>query len=294
MASLDMDKPDLRKLRISEQESIRVRVLKAVDEGMRKKDVMSTFGVSDAVIYKWLAVRDNRKENWNKQEKRGRPSKISLTEKQEKQVKKMIIENCPDDLNLRFTLWSRAAVGELLRVHFGIVVSSWTIGRYMHTWGLTPPKPIYKSTKKKSSEVKRWLKKDYPAIQKRAIIETVEIHWGDEMRMRSHKLDGVTSPIKGAPPVANKVASRSRLIMISSLTNRGKLHFMLFKGEFTVAVFIGFMSRLISCSPRKVFVIVDGNYVHGYIGIKEWLSEHSDRLELFLLPGYTYSIKPQD
>ncbi len=78
-----MDKPDLRKLRISQQESVRVKVLKAVDDGMRKKDVMSTFGVSDAVIYKWLAVREKRKEDWSKQEKRGRPSQISLTTKQE-------------------------------------------------------------------------------------------------------------------------------------------------------------------------------------------------------------------
>jgi len=289
-----MDKPDLRKLRISEQETIRVKVLKAVDEGMRKKDVMSTFGVSDAVIYKWLAVRDNRKENWSKQEKRGRPSQISLTVKQEKQVKKMIIENCPDDLNLRFNLWSRAAVGELLRVHFGLIVSTWTIGRYMQNWGLTPPKPIYKGIEKKSSEVKRWLKKDYPVIQKRAINETVEIHWGEEMGMRSHNLAAVILPIKGEPTVVSKTKMRYRLNMISSLTNRGKLKFMLFKGEFTVAVFIEFMSRLISDSPRKVFLIVDGNYIHGYRGVKEWLGEHSDRIELFLLPGYTYYLKPQD
>ncbi len=289
-----MDKPDLRKLRISQQESVRVKVLKAVDDGMRKKDVMSTFGVSDAVIYKWLAVREKRKEDWSKQEKRGRPSQISLTTKQEKQVKKMIIEKCPDDLNLPFTLWSRAAVGELLQVYFGIVASPWTIGRYLKTWRLAPPDPIYKRTEKKSGELKKWLKKDYPVIQKRALKETVEIHWGDEMGMKSHNLAARTLPVKGEPAVVSKTMMKYRLNMISSLTNRGKLQFRLFNGEFTDAVFIDFMSRLISGSPRKVFLIVDGHQIHSNRRVKEWLSEHANRIELFLLPGYTFYIKPQN
>ncbi len=289
-----MDKPDLRKLRISQQESVRVKVLKAVDDGMRKKDVMSTFGVSDAVIYKWLAVREKRKEDWSKQEKRGRPSQISLTTKQEKQVKKMIIEKCPDDLNLPFTLWSRAAVGELLQVYFGIVVSHWTIGRYLNTWRLVPPDPICKNTQKKSVELKKWLNKDYPVIQKRALKETVEIHWGDEMGMKSHNLAARTLPVKGESAVVSKTMMRYRLNMISSLTNRGKLQFKLFNGEFTDAIFIDFMSRLIRGSPRKVFLIVDGHQIHLNRSVKEWLSGHSNRIELFLLPGCTFYIKPQN
>lgn len=74
-----MEKQDLRKLSIPAQEVIRVKVLKALDKGMRISDAIRIFGVSDAVIYKWLKVRRTRKKNWFKQEKRGRPSQIKLT-----------------------------------------------------------------------------------------------------------------------------------------------------------------------------------------------------------------------
>ena len=57
-----MEKKDLRKLSIPVQEAIRVKVMEALDNGMRKKDAMSIFGVSDTVIYKWLEVRGTRKK----------------------------------------------------------------------------------------------------------------------------------------------------------------------------------------------------------------------------------------
>lgn len=289
-----MKKHDLRKLSISAQEAIRVKVLEALDNGMRKKDAMSTFGVSDAVIYKWLEVRGTRKKNWFKQEKRGRPSQISLTKEQEKQTKKMIIDKCPDQLKLPFALWTRAAVGDLLRDQFGVDVSVWTIGRYLHKWGFTPQKPIYKAYEQKSAEVKKWLKKDYPAIKARAAEETAEIHWGDEMGMRSDHQAGTTWSPKGETPVVIKTGKRFRLNMISSLTNQGKLQFMLFKEGFTGAVFIDFMSRLIRYNRRKVFLIVDGHPTHKAKMVKEWIVDHADRIELFLLPGYSPELNPDE
>lgn len=289
-----MEKKDLRKLSIPAQEAIRVKVLEALDNGMRKKDAMIAFGVSDAAIYKWLEVRSTRKKNWFKQEKRGRPSQISLTKEQEKLTKKMIIDKCPDQLKLPFALWTRAAVGDLLRDQFGVDVSVWTIGRYLHSWGFTPQKPIYKAYEQKSPEVKKWLKKDYPAIKERAAEETAEIHWGDEMGMRSDHQAGTTWSPKGETPVVIKTGKRFRLNMISSLTNQGKLQFMLFKEGFTSSVFIDFMSRLIRYNRRKVFLIVDGHPTHKAKVVKEWIDEHSDRIELFLLPGYSPELNPDE
>lgn len=289
-----MEKKDLRKLSIPAQEAIRVKVLEALDNGMRKKDAMNIFGVSDAVIYKWLAVRGTRKKNWFKQEKRGRPSQISLTKEQVKQTKKMIIDKCPDQLKLPFALWTRVAVGDLLRDHFGVDVSVWTIGRYLHSWGFTPQKPIYKAYEQKSPEVKKWLKKDYPAIKERAAKESAEIHWEDEMGMRSDHQSGTTWSPKGETPVVIKTGKRFRLNMISSLTNQGKLQFMLFKEGYTASIFIDFMSRLIRYNRRKVFLIVDGHPTHKAKVVREWIEEHSDRIELFLLPCYSPELNPDE
>ena len=289
-----MEKQDLRKLSISAQEAIRVRVLEALDNGMRMKDVIIIFGVSDAAIYKWLKVRRTRKKNWKQQERRGRPSQISLTKEQEKQAKKMIVDKCPDQLKLPFALWTRKAVGDYLRNAFGVDVSVWTIGRYLKNWGFSPQKPVYKAYEQKSPEVRKWLKKEYPTIKQRAAEENGEIHWADEMGMRSDHQAGTTWAPKGKNPVIVKTGKRFRLNMISSLTNRGKLEFMLFKEGFTAGIFIDFLRRLIRYNRRKVFIIVDGHPAHKAKMVKEWLEEHSDRIELFFLPAYSPELNPDE
>ena len=121
-----------------------------------------------------------------------------------------------------------------------------------------------------------------------------EIHWGDEMGMRSDHQAGTTWSPKGETPVVIKTGKRFRLNMISSLTNQGKLQFMLFKEGFTGAVFIDFMSRLIRYNRRKVFLIVDGHPTHKAKMVKEWIAEHADRIELFLLPGYSPELNPDE
>jgi len=289
-----MEKQDLRKLSIPAQEAIRVKVLRALDEGMRMADAIRIFGVSDAAIYKWKKERSTRKKNWFKQNKRGRPSQIKLTKDQERQVKKMIIDKCPDQLKLPFALWTRAAVGDYLSDAFGVEVSVWTIGRYLKSWGFSPQKPVYKAYEQKSPEVKKWLKKEYPAIKERAVEENAEIHWSDEMGMRSDHQAGTTWSPKGKTPVVIRTGKRFRLNMISSLTNRGKLEFMIFKEGFTAAVFIDFLGRLIRYNRKKVFIIVDGHPTHKAKVVREWLEERKERIELFFLPAYSPELNPDE
>ena len=51
--------------------------------------------------------------------------------------------------------------------------------------------------------------------------------------------------------------------MISTVTNRGKLRFMLYRETLTAPVLIRFLSRLIrDAQGRKVFLILDNLRVH--------------------------------
>jgi len=75
--------------------------------------------------------------------------------------------------------------------------------------------------------------------------------------------------------------------MISSVTNQGKLQFMLFKQGFTADVFVDFMSRLIRYNRHKIFLIVDGHPTHKSQIAKKWLEENAERIEIFFLPAYS-------
>jgi transposase len=82
--------------------------------------------------------------------------------------------------------------------------------------------------------------------------------------------------------------------VLSAITNRGHLLFMVFVARFTAAVFLRFLRRLIQESRRKVFLIVDGHPVHRSGKVRAWVAKHTDRLEMFFLPGYSPELNPDE
>ncbi len=69
--------------------------------------------------------------------------------------------------------------------------------------------------------------------------------------------------------------------MISSITNQGKVRFMLYREAMTSPVLIRFLSRLIKDVDRKVFLILDNHRFHHSKVLRKWLSEQQDQIEVF-------------
>src|SRR3989441_202816 len=154
------------------------------------------------------------------------------------------------------------AVQQLLARRFGVHVSVWTVGRYLRAWGLTPQKPVRRAYEQNPAAVRRWLKKEYPAIRAQAKREKAEIHWGDEMGLRSDHQAGRSYGRRGQTPVVPGTGQRFRCNLISAITNRGRLAFMVFHQRFTAPVFLNFLRRLLRLIPGKVFLILDRHPVH--------------------------------
>ena len=73
--------------------------------------------------------------------------------------------------------------------------------------------------------------------------------------------------------------------MISSLTNQGKLRFMIYEGALKAPIFLNFLQRLVREAARKLFVIVDNLPVHRAHRVTAWARDHADQIELFYLPS---------
>jgi hypothetical protein len=73
----------------------------------------------------------------------------------------------------------------LVAKRYHIDLSVWTIGRYLRHWGFTPQKPLRRAYEQDPEAVRRGLEEQYPAIYRQALQEKAEIHWLDEMGLRS-------------------------------------------------------------------------------------------------------------
>ncbi len=290
-----METQDARKLSAAAQEDLRRRVVRAiVDTGMSKAEAVRTFGVSKTAVFNWMKSYRKRGSPGLAARPQGRPKRFRLKGHQAASTVRIITDNCPDQLKLSFALWTRDAVAELIEERWGIRLSVWTIGRYLKKWGFTPQKPLRRAYEQNPAAVKRWLAEEYPAIAKQAKAENAEIHWGDEMGLRSDHQTGTSYGRKGMTPVIPGTGQRFRCNMISTITNRGRLAFMVFTQSFTAGVMIDFLKRLIRHTNRKVFLIVDGHPVHRSKKVKQWLETHTAQIELFSLPGYSPELNPDE
>ena len=286
---------DGRQLSPQAQQELRHRVVHAIlKEQMSQTQATRIFGVGRTSIHNWLKAYRNGGDAALKAHKRGPKQKSRLAGHQAATVVRVIRDRCPDQLKLPFALWTREAVGQLIKRRFGVSVSVWTVGRYLKRWGFTPQKPLRRAYEQNPEAVKRWLEEDYPAIRRQARQERAQIHWGDEMGMRSDHQAGRSYGLKGHTPVVPGTGQRFGCNMISTITNRGRLAFMVFTERFTATVMIHFLHRLIRLNRQKVFLIVDGHPVHRSRKVKRWLEAHKKSIRMFYLPGYSPQLNPDE
>ena len=261
---------------------------------MKKSVAARTFGVSRTAIDRWLGIVELGNIASLKSKKRGRPKGSRLAPHQAATIVRLITDRCPDQLKLPFALWTRAAVQQLLAERFGLEVSVWTVGRYLAKWNLTPQKPLRRAYERDPVAVRRWLEEEYPGIRRQAKAQKAEIHWGDQMGLRSDHQAGTSYGRRGRTPVIPGTGQRFRCNMMSTITNRGHLSFMVFKERFTAAVCIRFLRRLVRQAGRKVFLILDRHPVHRSAKVKRWLAANAGKIVLFFLPGYSPDLNPDE
>ena len=289
-----MVQPDFRSLEGSVQETIRRQAVAAVRSGVSQVETARLFGVTRQAVANWLEIYRLEGKSGLKARKRGRPAGGQLEPWQAAQIVHQVMDRCPDQLKLPFYLWTREAVGQLIAQRFGIELSVWTVGRYLARWGFTSQKPVRRAFEQDREEVRRWLQQEYPGIRARAKRAGAEIYWADEMGVRSDHAAGRSYSKRGKTPVVAGTGKRFGCNMVSAITNRGRLYFMVFKSRFLSAVFVQFLRRLRKQIAKPVFLIVDSHPVHRSANVRTEVDSYEGEIQLFFLPGYSPELNPDE
>jgi len=290
------DLPDGRSESNDILDALRLRAVHARQLGYAIVDIAAILGIRAETVSRWCSRHDQGGEDGLPGDRTGRPVGVGrlLTPEQEELIQEHIDTKSPAELGIRSALWTRAAVQDLIKAQTGQWLPIRTVGEYLGRWGYTPQKPVRKAYKQDPQAVTEWLEKTYPEIEKRAAAEGAEIHWGDEMGVRStcQHSRGYARP-QQTPELAVS-GSRFSVNMISTVTNQGKVRWMIYEGKMNAALFIVFLTRLIAGASKKVFLIVDNLSVHEAAAVEEWLADKKDEIEVFYLPKYTPERNPDE
>jgi len=169
-----------------------------------------------------------------------------------------------------------------------------TVGKYLARWGFTAQKPIRRAHEQDPAAVRRWLRREYPALVARAKRARGVIFWGDETGLRSDDVRGRSDAPRGRTPVVRVCHRRAGLSLVSAVTNRGELRWMVVDGAVNAPVLIRFLRRLVREARRKVFLILDRLKVHRARMTRDWLAEHRSKIEVSYLPSYSPELNPDE
>jgi hypothetical protein len=178
---------------------------------------------------------------------------------------------------------------------YGIKLSKPSVGRLLAQLGITCQKPLHRALERDEALVKQWLKKDYPKIKALAGREKAEIYFGDAAHVRSDHHAGRTWGKKGETPVVLSTGSRHRMSMISAITSKGHMRFMIKEsGGVNADVFIEFLKRLLVGATHKIFLIVDRGQAHTAKKTGPFVESLGGALRLFYLPPYSPEMNPDE
>ena len=291
-----MEKIDLRRLNNDELYTVRKQVIRLKKQGKKGSEIAEIVGIYEARISEiWTAYQKDGQSGIKPQKSgRKKDSLRSLTPEEEREIRSVIINKVPEQLKMQGFLWTRGRICEHIKRVHGKEMAPQVVSRYLKRWGLTCQRPTKRACGQDIARVERFKKEEYPVIALRAKAENAEIYWGDETGVsNTENYERGFAPM-GHPPVLPVETKRERLNMISAITNKGSVRFMIYEENMTQALLLDFMKRLIKDAPRKVFLILDNLRVHHGKLVTAWLEKNKDKIEVFFLPPYSPEINPDE
>jgi transposase len=289
-----MNEDDARKLDHTTLEALRIRAVQSVQEGESPEVVARTLRITSLTMYRWLA--QYRGGGWGALKAKplaGRPPK--LDDKKLKWIYRTVTQRNPLQFRFEFALWTREMVVQLIKEKYGIRLAANSVGRLLAQLGITPQKPFHRAIERDEALVQKWLKAEYPKIKKMAKAQGADIYFGDAAHIRSDHHAGRTWGKKGETPIVMATGARHGMSLISAITSRGHMRFMIKEsGGVNADVFIEFLKRLSIGAKRSSFLIVDRGPAHRAKKTKAFVETLGGKLRLFFLPPYSPDRNPDD
>ncbi|MBI5059915.1 IS630 family transposase, partial [candidate division KSB1 bacterium] len=218
----------------------------------------------------------------------------SLSGEQMQKLYRIIAEKNPLQLSFEFALWTRSMVRKVIIDRFGVTLSESQVGRLLRQMGMSPQRPLHRAYQRDPERVEKWLNEEYPAIRALAREEGAQIFFGDEAGVRSDYHSGTTWAPMGETPVVETTGARFGVNLVSAISSKGQLRFMLVDGKMTAEKFIKFLKRLIDKQDKPVFLIVDGHPTHKAKAVSKYIEATNGRLRLYHLPPYSPDLNPDE
>ena len=279
-----------------EQYQLRKSIIRLLKAGKKAAEVAEIMDVSVRHVYYTKSSYAQGGIASIKPKTRGRRQgdKRTLTPDQEKEIQGIIVDKTPEQLRFKECMWTRSNISAMILEKYKIHMPLSTLGYYLARWGFSVQRPVKRAYQQDEQKIQVWLENEFPGISERAKAEDAEIFFGDETGLQNEATCLRGYAPKGKTPIVYTESKHMKINMLSAVSKRGKLRFILYRDNMNADKLIDFMRRLTYDSEKKVFLILDNLRVHHAKKVTAWLDKHKERIEVFYLPPYAPEYNPDE
>src|SRR3989338_919591 len=274
-------------------EHYRFRAIKLRKKGWKIKAIAEAFGVNQRAVIRWLT---NYREGGKKallSKKASGPS-FKLTEQEMKDLLIIFKDNAMH-YDFETPLWTCKMIQQVIQKHMRKKIHTTNIMRWLDRWNFTNQKPQRRASQRDEKAVKRWLTEDWPKIKAHCRRLQAMLYFQDECGVSLTAVLGKTWAPKGKTPIVKVTGKRGGLCVTSAISPAGKLVFRIEKGKIKADQHIEFLQQIMKQHPNRKIIVIEGQArPHIAKKVREYVTQHKNRLAVYYLPSYAPELNPDE
>jgi len=271
---------------------IRLRAVKAVEQGMPKVQVAIAYGIDRSTLYRWCDnYQQEGLDGLYRQEGSGRPK--LLQELTEDELRKIVLTSALS-YGFESDLWTVGRLHQIITEKFCVNVSKDTIWRRLVDAGLTYQKPEREYYEANEEVRKHWRRYTIPKIKRCVLENRAILYFQDEANVSLTAFLGKTWSPCGQTPKATVTGLRSGVSAMSAISNHGYLVFRLYEKRIVSGDVIEFLYQMLLHHPRRHLVVVMDQAKPHTSKLTRQFIESQKRLHVFYLPPYSPDWNPDE
>lgn len=293
MRLISMKKRDGRSTPREALEYYRFQAVDLRKKGWKINKIAEAFGVRREAVSRWMSKASKYGKNSLKSTKaKGKEPK--LNEKEQIKIVSLMIKPATE-YGFENPLWTCKKIQRLMKDQTGKSLSISNVWEFAKRWNLSPQIPNKKAKERNESAIKRWVKEEWPKIEKHRRRWQAMLYLQDESGVYLSPVVGTTWAPKGKTPTIKVSGSRQKLNLLSAVSPAGRLVFKIHQKKIKSGEYIEFLTQIMKYHPRrKVIVITDNASIHKSNLVRGFIKSNDKIFAIYYLPTYAPELNPDE
>jgi transposase len=263
----------------------------AITAGQSCEEVARTLRVTRKTVHQWVRrLLVDGPTGLKRKKPTGRPAKLTKTQQQELAK---LIEEGPVLAGFASACWRSPMIQQLIYERFGVFYNVFYLAQLLKNLGFSYQKAAFVSDHLNEAKRQEWGRNTWPQMLTWAKAHQALLLFGDEASFPQWGTLSYTWARRGHQPMV-KTSGKRKGYKVFGLIDyfTGRFWYQGQEGRLNSDAYIAFLTGILAQTKQPIMLIQDGARYHTSAAMQRFFAQHTERLTVCQLPGYSPDYNP--